>query len=199
MKSISISVIVIMSVCISVSAQNHTEQQIGVLEADSTWLKEIIHFPINFAPEITYEGYEDLRFAKKWRDKNHEDFWCYMFSWHVNSNEKQTVERLETHIKSYYDGLMDVVNKKKDFKVPETTVLFIRNEGNTKDADFIGKLYVYDSFNTEAMITLNVRVKTYYCDDGKTSDILFRISPQDFNHEIWQRFKEVKLREDSCD
>lgn len=173
------------------------EEQLGVLESDTTWLKEIIKFPISFAPEIKYEGYEDLRFAKKWRDNAHEDFWSYMFAWHIKSNEKQTVALLETNIKFYYDGIMKAVNKKKDFVVPETTVLFIKTENN-KDFDFIGKLYVYDSFTSEAMMTLNVRVKVRYCDQTESSTVLFKLSPQSFNHKVWERFNEVTLIEDLC-
>jgi hypothetical protein len=173
------------------------EEQLGVLTSDSTWLKEIIKFPISFAPEIKYEGYEDLRFAKKWRDSTHEDFWCYMFAWHIKSNEKQTVETLETNIKLYYDGIMKAVNKKKDYEVPETTVLFIKTENN-KDADFIGKLYVYDSFTSEAMMTLNVSVKAHYCDQTELSTILFKLSPQGFDHKIWERFNTITLIENLC-
>ncbi|OUS00118.1 hypothetical protein A9Q86_11805 [Flavobacteriales bacterium 33_180_T64] len=176
------------------------EEQKGAFVSDSTWLKEIIKFPIDFAPNISYKGYEDLKFAKNWRNKDHNDFWCYTFVWHINSNEKQTAKILETHIKLYYDGLMGVVNKKKDYKVPETTVLFIKNEKNNTNTDnFIGKLHVYDSFNTEAMMLLNARVKVLYCDITKTSAIVFRLSPQDFNHEIWERFKTIKLRDDICE
>ena len=183
----------------TIIALGQEEKALGVLESDTTWLKEIIKFPINFAPEINYtEGYEDLRFAKKWRSAVHEDFWCYMFAWHIKSKKKQTVETLENDIKSYYDGLMGAVNKKKDFKVPETTVLFIKTDGN-KETDFIGKLYVYDSFTTEAMMTLNVQVKAYYCDQTESSTILFKLSPQGFNHEIWQRFNEVKLKANLCE
>ncbi|MEM5566171.1 hypothetical protein WNY78_13710 [Psychroserpens sp. AS72] len=174
------------------------EAKLGVLESDTTWLKEIIKFPIGFAPEIKYEGYEDLRFAKKWRDSAHDDFWAYMFAWHINSNEQQTVETLETNIKFYYDGIMKAVNKKKDFVVPETTVLFIKTEAN-KDTDFIGKLYVYDSFTSEAMMTLNVRVKSYYCIQTESSTILFKLSPQGFDHEIWKRFNEVTFIDDLCE
>lgn len=113
-----------------------------------------------------------------------------MFAWHINRNEQRTASLLEKNIKFYYDGIMKAVNKKKDFEVPETTVLFIKTENN-KDTDFIGKLYVYDSFTSEAIMTLNVRVKTHYCEETESSTILFKLSPQGFEHEIWKRFNEV--------
>jgi len=193
------SIFIIICLISSTVTFSQEEKSLGVFESDTTWLTEIIKFPINFAPEIKYEGYEDLRFAKKWRDQTHEDFWCYMFAWHINSHEKQSVDILETNIKLYYDGLMSAVNKKKDFKVPGTTVLFIKTDDKNNDIDYIGKIYVYDSFTTEDMITLHVRVKEYHCNDNKSSTIVFSLSPQNFNHTIWERFKEVKLKADICD
>jgi len=193
------SIFIIICLISSTVTFSQEEKSLGVFESDTTWLTEIIKFPINFAPEIKYEGYEDLRFAKKWRDQTHEDFWCYMFAWHINSHEKQSVDILETNIKLYYDGLMAAVNKKKDFKVPGTTVLFIKTDDKNNDIDYIGKIYVYDSFTTEDMITLHVRVKEYHCNDNKSSTIVFSLSPQNFNHTIWERFKKVKLKADICD
>jgi len=184
--------------CISLS-YSQEENALGVLESDTTWTKEIIKFPIGFAPEIKYEGYEDLRFAKQWRDQSHEDFWCYMFAWHIKTKEKQTVKSLETNIKFYYDGIMKAVNKKKDFQVPETTVLFVKTEGQNLEHDFIGKIRVYDSFNSETMITLNVKVKTYYCEDKDLSTIVFKLSPQDFNQEIWKRYNSITVKTSRCD
>ncbi|WP_298761206.1 hypothetical protein [uncultured Psychroserpens sp.] len=182
----------------SINAQE--EQEKGVFVSDTTWLKEIIKFPLGFAPEIKYEGYEDLRFAKKWRDKDHPDFWCYTFVWHIKGIQKFTAKDLEEQMGFYYDGLMKAVNKKKDFEVPKTTTLIINTKENGYDnADFVGKLNVYDAFNTQKMITLNLLAKVYNCEENNTSNISFRLSPQDFEGHIWEKFKDIELRDDVCE
>lgn len=195
MKYYSLSLLFLCSVLLS-SAQK--EQSLGVFESDTTWLEEIIPFPIHFAPEIKYQGFEDLRFAKQWRDSNHEAFWSYTFAWHITSIEEFDENILETNIKYYYDGLMTTVNKKKDFEVPESTVQFVRANGDSSDIDYIGKLQVYDSFNLEEMINLNMRVKVYHCQQNTSTTVVFRISPQNFNHSIWEQFKDVKLKLEDC-
>ncbi|MCK8481390.1 hypothetical protein [Psychroserpens algicola] len=182
---------------VSVMSFGQDEASLGVLESDTTWLKEIIKFPIGFAPEINYTGYEDLRFAKQWRAIDHDDFWCYMFVWHVDGVQKPSAKDLEQQLKLYYDGLMKAVNKKKDFEVPETTVLVINAKGDAT-SDFIGKLKVYDSFNSEAIITLNVQVKLYHCITSNRTNIMFKLSPLDFDEAIWERFKDVKLTDGDC-
>ncbi|WP_298894643.1 hypothetical protein [uncultured Psychroserpens sp.] len=182
----------------SINAQE--EQEKGVFVSDTTWLKEIIKFPLGFAPEIKYEGYEDLRFAKKWRDKDHPDFWCYTFVWHIKGIQKFTAKDLEEQMGFYYDGLMKAVNKKKDFEVPKTTTLIINTKGNGYDnADFVGKLNVYDAFNTQKMITLNLLAKVHNCEENNTSNISFRLSPQDFEGNIWEKFKDIELRDNVCE
>lgn len=175
------------------------EQLRGAFESDTTWLKEIIKFPIGFAPEITYEGYEDLRFAKSWRDKEHPDFWCYTFVWHVKGIQKPSKKEFEHQLKSYYDGLMTAVNKKKDYIIPETKVRLISNVNDETNNGIIGEIRVYDSFNTENVITLNVQIKSYFCENKQETMMVFRLSPQAFDGPIWERFNDIKIRTDICD
>lgn len=180
------------------NAQEETTLQV-FKTTDSTWLNEIIKFPLGFAKEINYEGYEDLKFAKNWRKQDSPDFWSYTFAWHVKGIHNPNTTTLEQQLKRYYDGLMTAVNKKKDFKIPETTVLFIKNESNTLDTNYIGKIKTYDSFNTKAMITLNVRAKMHYCDLKKETIMVFNLSPQTFDGGIWERFKALEIRKNICD
>lgn len=174
------------------------EKKLGVFESDTTWLKEIIKFPLGFAPEIKFEGYEDLRFAKNWRKKDSPDFWCYTFVWQINGTKKLSAQDLETNIKLYYDGLMTAVNKKENFKIPETMVLFIENKDTKQDYDYIGKVRFHDSFSTEKLITLNITVNSLYCKEKNTSTIVFRLSPKAFDNEIWERYNAIKLRKNIC-
>lgn len=195
MKSYTLIILVLLC---SLSNLAQEQKELGVFVSDTTWLEEIIEFPISFAPEINYEGYEDLRFAKKWRDQSHEDFWCYTFAWHIKGYEKQNTETLETNIKFYYDGIMTAVNKKKDFIVPKTIVSFIKNDSRKEDADYTGIIEVYDAFNTEDVMTLNVRVNVYYCDHKKSTTVVFKLSSQKFEHDVWERFKDITLNKNTC-
>ena len=47
--------------------------------APDNWRKEIIEFPLDFAPEINLSGYEEILFAPGWSDSDAEDFWTYYF------------------------------------------------------------------------------------------------------------------------
>lgn len=192
---------ILILICLTFSMLGFTQEEKieGVFKKDTLWLEEIITFPFGFAPEIKYEGYEDLRFSKSWRDSKSEEFWSYMFTWHVKGKVNLSAESLKKNIELYYNGLMQAVNKKKDFEVPKTEALFVKNSSKNEDFDFSGHLKTYDSFTTEAMVRFNVKVKYFYCKNTNTSEIVFRVSPQSFDHNIWSKFNTVEFKDDWCD
>ncbi len=76
---------------------------------------------------------------------------------------------------------------------------FVKTENNNQDTDYIGKVHVYDSFHTQKVMLLNVRVKYYYCEKKETSTIVFRLSPKGFDSDIWQKFKKARLLVNICE
>ena len=51
--------IIIIALLHNVVLFSQENENLYILEADSTWLKEVIKFPLSFAENIDYEGYED--------------------------------------------------------------------------------------------------------------------------------------------
>ena len=47
----------------------------SVLSAPDNWLSEIIPFPLGFAQQIEFVGFEDLRFSPEWSDSTSQQFW----------------------------------------------------------------------------------------------------------------------------
>jgi hypothetical protein len=173
------------------------EKDLDILVADSTWLKEIIKFPLNFAPEIDYQGYEDLRFAKNWSKPEGTEFWTYAFVWNINLNSPPNKEILESNLKLYYDGLMTAVNKDKDFTIPNSIVKI--DEVKDKVLNFRGTMQIYDSFFTEEVVNLNIDIETTFCEEQNKYVMLFRVSSLDFENSIWRTLKDVKLIKNHCE
>ncbi len=169
-----------------------------LISADSTWGKEIIQLPFGFARDIKYTGYEDIRFAKGWGDKESLQFWTYAFVWKIDLMREPTVTFLEENLKRYFHGLMTAVNKEQDKTIPETTVLLLKKEG-TKLPTFIGKVRTHDSFKTREMMTLYVLAENHYCKKSKRYMPFFRFSQQPFEQEVWKQLKGVKLSESACE
>ena len=178
MKYLTI-VIFLFSSVYALGQQNHNN--FLVLEADSTWTKEVIKFPLGFAPEIDFEGYEDLRFADGWKKMDQPDFWTYVFVWNVKLKQALSKNELETYLKLYFDGIMTAVNKKKDFKIPSTLVTLAKVDTSNVDNIYRGTIKMHDSFHTEEMMTLHVFISQERC---KTSDKVIPFFRLSHNHLI---------------
>lgn len=175
----------------SFSQEEHPE----LFETDSTvWIKEIIKFPLGFAPEIPYEGFEDLRFVKAgWGKQEHPEFWSYAFAWYIKTDKAPTLKEIEQNIQLYYDGLMKAVNKDKSFTVPKSIVSFQKTDINK----YIGTIKCYDSFYTKEMITLNVLINASKTNIKDECVVLFKVSLQDFSHDVWKKLNGITLKKGS--
>lgn len=173
---------------ISFYAQENAE---NLIDLDSTWAKEVFHFPINFAPTIGYQGFEEARFPPKgWSDEKHPNFWSYTFAWNINLNKKYSKEQLENDLKMYFDGL----NQNEHFK---TTALFTAVKKKNNTTYFKGQVNIYDNFKTKKPLQLNVLVESTHCKEK--SIILFKFSPKDFGHQTWQMLDKIKIKKPICE
>lgn len=175
------------------------KDNVNLLETDTTWRKEIFNFPIHFAKEINYEGFEEAQFPEGWRKKDSPDFWSYVFAWNINLNTELTANELETNLQIYFDGLMKVINKDPELVLPKTIAQFHKKEDANNISRYTGKVEIFDAFVTNKPMTLNVSIDKYYCEQKKKSIILFRFSPKEFGNDIWGKLKKVTLRANICD
>lgn len=195
MKKIII-IAILLSCSIYCFGQN--KKEVNLIQADSTWGKEIIQVPFWFAPNIDFKGYEDIRFAKGWEEINSSGFWTLVFAWDINLKTKPTVEFFEDNLKLYFDGLMKVVNEDKALIIPETKTFFKEDKSRKEITTFIGTLETYDAFTTKKMITLSVTIEIHYCKKTKKYIPFFRFSPKDFKHYVWKKLNKIKLSDTIC-
>lgn len=172
---------------------SHAQEQESVLNSPDTWQNEIIPFPLGFAQEIDFVGFEDLRFAPGWKDDTSQEFWTYTFVWYIEKTDAMTEEILTENFNLYYDGLMGVnaSHEGKDStvtKLDRTICLFVRSE-----TGFSGKMRVYDRFFTKDYMILNIKVTEHFCSKINKQVISCDISPQPFDHEVWGIFKQVSF------
>ena len=80
-----------------------------ILNAPDDWNSEKILFPLEFAPEIDFKGFEDIRFAPGWSDVSSKSFWTYHFSWYIEKVHHMSEDLLTEILIDYYDGLSKAV------------------------------------------------------------------------------------------
>lgn len=160
------------------------------------WGKEIFHFPIHFAPEIPYEGVEEVVFPKNWIKPDSTDFWSYVFVWAIENETAVTVEELEANLELYFDGLNDDVSEDE---MIYTSAHFETNSDPKDSVTFTGKVKLFDHFATNEELNLNARIYSSYCEENQKLILLFRFSPLDFDQPIWDKLRTVGVRETVCE
>ncbi|MGV3631195.1 MAG: hypothetical protein ACO1O6_08315 [Bacteroidota bacterium] len=179
-------------------AASGQEQQDNLLETDSSWSRELFYFPLNFAPEINFQGHEEAVFPPNWAKKDSSDFWSYAFAWSINLNSRLSARKLENSLQHYFDGLMQAVNQDTTIKIPSAKADFRSEKQTGGIVTFTGKLTIYDAFATKKTLILHVTVKQYFCREQQKSLVLFLLSPKEFEHKVWHKLGKIKLRSQAC-
>ncbi|MBA6155626.1 hypothetical protein H3Z83_03695 [Tenacibaculum sp. S7007] len=171
------------------------KNEFNLIELDTTWGQEVIRFP---ARNMNYKGVGEVRFPPKgWIKPKHDNFWSYTYAWSINVNREIPKKELAIDLVKYFNSLnhidmSDIENK----RYSSATITKVKQNKTT--AYFKGHVNIFDRFATNKMITLNVLIESYYCEKKKETNILFKFSPKEFNHNTWKMLQKVKLYSDLC-
>ncbi len=162
------------------------------LLAPEGWRSEVIEFPLKFASSLAYTGVEYVRFAPGWGEEGATDYFSYVFLWDIDQNPDLSTQKLESEMEIYFDGLMRMVTKMnlKLFKeIPKSKAFFEK----INDSVYVGKILTYDAFTTKKEVNLNIIVEYTFCKNNNKHLVLFNISPQPPEHQVWKKMKKVTI------
>lgn len=163
-----------------------------IFKNPKNWGREIIKFPIDWAPELKLKGFEELLFTPNWSDSKNDEFWSLIIGWKVEAETQLSLKEIENNFKGYFDGLMKPNHWATDFPNPE--VRFVKHS----DTNFSGKMKVFDGFHTGKVISINILGEQIFCKKLQKTIIVFRLSYKNTEHEVWKTLKEIKLKETFC-
>jgi hypothetical protein len=159
--------------------------------APKNWDIEKFLFPIDFAPSLTYKGFEDIRFAPGWGNKDSKEKWAYTFLWWLDDaysfNEKIIKENLE----SYFSGLTNrraVADKlnMSDYTPAKFDVVKVKTmKGDSETYTAMGS--IFDAQVTQKPGNLYIKVHVKDCEDKNKTILLLEIAGTAFNQPVWQQ------------
>jgi tetratricopeptide (TPR) repeat protein len=184
---------------VALNPQNHhATDQLTILKGlellVTDWGKEFFHFPLPFAEGIPYRGVEEAVFPENWINPDSTEFWSYVIAWALENKQGVTAEELEENLKLYFDGLIGGLSRTDQTKLTKTSAEFKPDTDPTDGTAYTGSLTIFDGFATQEPLTLNARIYTTYCAEKDQLILLFRFSPQAYDHSIWDKLRMVKLR-----
>jgi hypothetical protein len=160
------------------------------------WTKEYHPFPLDFAPQITYKGYADVRFPPSWSFRAGDEFWSYVGIWWLTDTPRLDDKTLVQTLEQYYTGL---ARKYRPGSIKPTdsmalaTAHVIKTTTDTSDAaTYNATATVYDGFVTMSRLNINFKIHVIPCEKGKATVVIFEISPKDYTNSIWQTMDKIK-------
>lgn len=169
-----------------------------------SWGSEFFTFPISFAREIPYIGYEEAVFPPGWSNQESNQFWSYVFAWKVDAHSPLLIEDLKTNLNRYFDGLLDSQNKQNGSTILVTSASMVKDDtldkkNNNTFTSYKGSVYLFEGRYTQKMMTLYMTAEQSFCEKEQKTTVMFRFSPQLFEEAIWQELNAVSLVHNSCD
>lgn len=168
--------------------------------APKGWAKETIPLPPAFAPEMTWKGTEELRFAPDWMKADADTFFSYALLFWLPEGQKVDAETLERELLAYYRGLAKAVLKgKKEVDVGAFTLTVKaasdkpgkRPGGEPLDA-YVGELKWTEPFTTGKPQTLRLEIHSWAVEKHKHRCVFICASPQPETAAVWKAMREIR-------
>ncbi len=163
------------------------EDKAIILKGPTDWRYEKIAFPLDFAPDINYKGFEELRFAPEMFSKGKAYYFTYVFVIVLEDKKTITTEEIDDFLTQYYRGLCKVVADSKKMKVDLSKI----NIETTKHEDQIhAQIQFLDAFTDGEKIALQMEIDIV----KKNSDLVLvsLVSPQTKQSEVWHKLHQIK-------
>lgn len=127
------------------------------------WKSEVIPFPLEFAPEITHQGAEELRFPKGFFKADSPEYFSYTFVWRTKDAAALDAAGLSSELTTYFRGLMKAVDEKKQ----QVTDIGAITATATPDGNrFAITAHIFDAFGAANAVDLEGWAERKPCKTG---------------------------------
>jgi hypothetical protein len=153
------------------------------------WTREIIPFPVNFAPRLDYRGIEEVHFMPGWRgtDSLPNQWWSYTFIWFLDSVIIFDADKLKRDLTIYFEGLQREVRKKPvdSYRLNVTTEVRVKRHSKKDPGNFSGNAKILDVFSSDEPVKLNMKISFFTSSHLKKTIVFFELSPKRFHDLVW--------------
>jgi hypothetical protein len=164
--------------------------------APLNWTHENYSFPLDFAKDLPFKGYEDARFSPFWSYRTSDEFWAYFVIWWLTDMPEFNVKTLNRAIQQYYTGL---ARKSRSGKITPSDSVSLAKVTVTKEktdssdmATYNASATIYDGNVTMSRLVLNLKIHQLACEKGKATVMIFEISPQAYSDSVWKTLDKIR-------
>jgi len=163
------------------------------------WKGERLELPPGFAPDLGWNGVEQIRFAPGMFNPEAPDFFSYVIAFLLSADADASAEVLEKELLTYYRGLSKAVMDGKGQSVnAEKFTISLEKAENSKSvpasaenvAAYTGTLNWTEPFATQQAQTLNLEI--FVWNHGDQPVVFSCVSPAALEQEMpWKNLRDI--------
>lgn len=166
-----------------------------VYPAPRGWENETILFPIDFAPELPYKGFEELRFAPGWGDPKSGEKWAYTLLWWLDGSYSFDEKTLKHDLENYFTGLTKqrAVAGQLDqtlFTPAIAQVQKVKTVPGNKET-YIVSADIFDAQVTQKPGKLFFKIHIKDCAEKGRTIVLLEVSASPYTQPVWQQLDKI--------
>ena len=194
MKKISATLI---CVALSLSISGAENKPTFEITAPAGWMHETIPFPLGFAPEIKYQGVEELRFSPGMYKPDSNTYFSYVFVWCLDGDQQIDAGTLENNLNLYFKGLCKAVAKGRHLNLDAnqitSKVTAAENDNNEQYKQiYWATINSFDPFTKGEQIKLNADIALLNTNKTDKTILIFCVSTKPYENEIWDQMRKVR-------
>ncbi|MCP4156888.1 MAG: hypothetical protein GY757_54755 [bacterium] len=169
-----------------------------ILKAPTDWRFERMDFPISFAPELKYTGFEELRFAPGMFENKSPGYFSYIFVIVLENTAPGDVELTDFLLK-YYKGLCSLVARQKKMAIDlsKFSVKVEKLENKASETSLYAcKLAIIDPFTDGRELELNMEIRLVAQKSPLKLALVAIASPKAKDSKIWKKLCNIRERLD---
>jgi hypothetical protein len=179
------------------SQDKEKEKDPFTFQSPTDWRGERIPFPLDFAPDIDYQGFEELRFAPGMFKTGTDSYFSYVFFWWLPGDVNITSARLKEDLVKYFRGLTAAVAKSRkaqyDLNQVRATVTEIDGAKLHYPArHFLATVETFDPFATQKPVTIQMEIARWHCRESNYTCVFFSASAQPPSTEVWSKMRKIR-------
>jgi hypothetical protein len=166
-----------------------------VYNAPPDWTKEFIFFPLDFAPSVNFDGFEELRFAPFWGDSTSYQKWAYTILWWINDSVTFNENSLKDTLEAYYSGLTwrRIIADKQDSSLFKPASVLMQKTATLKGdlETYYATAFIYDAQVTRLPGELYFKIHVKDCGDRTKTIVLLEVAENSFSAPIWKELGKI--------
>lgn len=180
---------------LNVTLLNAQDPKPIILTIPVEWQYEKIDFPLDFAPTIDYEGFEELRFSPGMFKPKKKDYFTYFFVMSIGNKSTISKAEMQEMLLQYYTGLAQDVAKEKGEDIDTSKITSAVLEMLNLDGSnlmYMASIHFIDAFTDNRLVRLNMEIELMKDTENGNLVVFAMVSPQNSQSKVWKSLMKMK-------